>query len=127
MVRALRRVSSERTDTMTLRFLVPLGIALLLPAAARADATVTATGRVVCHQNGIEYPLPFVRVDLMDSDTDRDTLSDDRMGTSHADANGYFGVTGHGGDSPGLIGANPDVYISVVFSDSSYRQAQGDV
>lgn len=112
---------------MTLRFLVPLGFALLLPVAAQADATVTATGRIVCHENGREAPLPFVRVDLMDSDTDADTLSDDHMGTSHTDVNGYFRVTGYGGDSPGLIGADPDVYISVVFSDSDYREARGDV
>jgi len=67
---------------------------------------MTATGQVFC--NGIA--LKYVTIKLMDSDTD----ADDTFGTTRADINGKFSVSGSASD---LIGS-PDPYILVEYTYS---------
>ena len=73
----------------------------------RLDARVRAVGRLTCN----DAPLIGVRVDMMNSNSDTDTISDQYMGTGYTDSNGNFSFEGVGGDSGSFSWSNPDVYV----------------
>lgn len=99
-------------------------IALLrLPLGAFADEFhVQAHGHFTCMNNGAPMPLAFARVELMDSDSDTDTLSDDLLGVTYTNANGDFSVDGVGGDGGNYSWSRPDVYARVILSDDAGPQ-----
>ena len=58
-------------------------------------------------------PLPFVKVELWDSDT----TGDDLEGTAYTDENGYFQITADTGDEAGTSGL--DVYLKIFLESPS--------
>jgi len=78
---------------------------------------VHASGNFYTYDNGNVVPLAFARVEIMDSDSDTDTILDDTMGTGNTDQNGHFEIDGSGGDGGNFWWSKPDVYARVDLSD----------
>jgi hypothetical protein len=82
---------------------------------------VHASGNFYTWENGVLVPLKFARVEIMDSDSDTDTILDDTLGTGNTDANGHFEIDGSGGDGGSFWWSKPDVYARVDLSDDYPR------
>lgn len=80
---------------------------------------VHARGYFYTIDEGQVVPLAHARVELMDSDSDTDTLLDDRMGIGYTDQNGYFEFDGEGDDTGHYWWSKPDVYARVVLTDDT--------
>ncbi len=91
------------------------------PEQVQAGYHVHASGDFYTWDNGNLVPLKFARVEIMDSDSDTDTILDDTLGTGNTDQNGHYEIDGYGGDGGSYWWSKPDVYARVDLSDDYPR------
>lgn len=89
---------------------------------------VTAVGHVQCRlsPSGTPVDLPHATINVMNSNSDFDTVTDDVMGSGYTNDDGTFRVDGWGGDAAPDPWSGPDVYVRVVFGDRKWRESLGD-
>lgn len=119
----MKTLQSERKSgaplTMAILFAATATMLPVLPALA--DYRVHASGDFFTWENGVQVPLKFARVEIMDSDSDTDTILDDTLGVGNTDENGHYEIDGSGGDGGSFWWSKPDVYARVDLSDDFPR------
>ena len=86
-------------------------VATLLFTAGLAAKTITATGRLTCRGE----PIPFTKITLRDDDI----IGNQKMATGSTDSNGFFTITGRGGDGGIGRGRRPDPFVRPEYEYSS--------